>query len=236
MKKYCLPVAILMIGVLLGSLACAAAAPSELKPCTVDLGYVSNEWGGEEVIAANVFLTVKNPNPVPVTLDSVDYRITVNKTEVGMKTLVPRLTIPAMGSVGLSNISIIDYSASLAVQQIYIGQGKGYDVAHIMAAPLWKLLGGKKPPLWDYPAFGILPTIRSGPTTDDIKAGTADSAAITGLYAKLRGTVDAVQGAMDKTWAAAPEGPCVYNVKGSAAISYGNLSKATSFDLNYERK
>ena len=236
MKKFCLPVAILMLVALLGSLACSAAAPSELKPCTVDLGYVSNEWGGEEVIAANVFLTVKNPNPVPVTLDSVDYKITVNKTEVGMKTLVPRLTIPANGSVGLSNISIIDYSASLAVQQIYIGQGKDYVTAHIMAASLWKLLGGKKPPLWDYPALGIYAGLKSGPTTDDIKAGTADSAAITGLYAKLRGTVDAIQGGLDKTWAAAPAGPCVYNVTGKATISYGSMTKDTAFDLKYERK
>ncbi len=225
-----------MLVALLGSLACEAAAPSELKPCTVDLGYVSNEWGGEEVIAANVFLTVKNPNTVPVTLDSLDYKVTVNKNEVAMKTLVPGLIIPANGSVSLSNISVIDYSASLAVQGIYIGQGKDYVTAHVMAASLWKLLGGKKPPLWDYPALGIYAGLKGGPTVDDIKAGTADSAAIIGLYAKLRGTVDAIQGALDKTWDAAPEGPCVYNVAGKAAISYGTLTKETFFDLKYERK
>jgi hypothetical protein len=236
LKKVYLPIAVLMIAVLLGSLACAAAAPSELKPCTVELGYVSNEWGGEEVIAANVYLTVKNPNPVPVTLDSIDYKIVVNKTEVGMKTLVPRLIIPAMGSIGLSNISIIDYSASLAVQQIYIGQGKDYVTAHVMAASLWKLLGGKKPPLWDYPALGVYAGLLSGPSLADVKAGTADSAAITGLYAKLRGTVEAVQGGLDKAWAAAPDSPCVYNVTGKATISYGSMVKDTSFDLKYERK
>jgi hypothetical protein len=236
LNKLCLPVAILMAVVLLGSLACAAAAPTELKPCTVELGFVSNEWGGEEVVAANVFLTVKNPNAVPVTLDSLDYKIVVNKTEIAMKTLVPRLIIPANGSVGLSNISIIDYSASLAVQKIYIGQGKDYVTAHVMAASLWKLLGGKKPPLWDYPALGIYAGLKGGPTIDDIKAGTADNAAIIGLYAKLRGTVDAIQGAMDKTWAAAPEGPCVYEVAGKATISYGSMSKDTDFNLKYERK
>ena len=225
-----------MLVALLGSLACAAAAPSELKPCTVELGYVSNEWGGEEVIAANVYLTIKNPNPVPVTLDSLDYKIVVSNTEVGMKTLVPRLIVPANGSIGLSNISIIDYSASLAVQKIYIGQGKDYVTAHVMAAGLWKLLGGKKPPFWSYPAMGVFAGLKGGPTVDDIKAGTADSAAITGVYAKLRGTVDAVQGAIDKTWAAAPEGPCVYEVAGKATISYGSLSKDTDFKLKYERK
>jgi hypothetical protein len=224
-----------MIAVLLGSLACSAA-PSELKPCTVELGYVSNEWGGEEVIAANVFLTVKNPNPVPVTLDSLDYKITVSKTEVGMKTLVPGLIIPASGSIGLSNINIIDYSASLAVQKIYIGQGKDYVTAHVMAAPLWKLLGGKKPSFWSYPALGVYAGLKGGPSVADVKAGTADSAAITGLYAKLRGTVDAVQGALDKAWEAAPASPCVYEVAGKATISYGNLSKDTDFKLSYERK
>ena len=236
MRKFYLPLAILIATVmLLGTIGCSAA-PSELKPCTVELGYVSNEWAGEETIAANVYLTVNNPNAVPVSLDSVDYKLTINKTQVGMKTLVPRLIIPANGSVGLSTVSVIDYSASLAVQQIYIGQGKDYVTAHVMAASLWKLLGGKKPPLWNYPALGIYAGLKSGPAAADVAAGKADAAAIIGLYAKLRGTVDAVQGALDKAWAAAPEGPCVYNVAGKATISYGSLSKDTTFDLNYERK
>jgi len=236
LKKFYLPIAVLMLAALLGTIACGPAAPSELKPCEVQLGYVTNEWAGEEVIAANVFLTVKNPNPVPVKLDSLDYKILVNKTEIAMKTLVPGVIIPAEGSVGLSNVSIIDYSASLAVQKIYIGQGKDYVTAHVMAASLWKLLGGKKPPLWDYPALGIYATLKGGPTVDDIKAGTADMAAAVGAYAKARGTIDAVQGALDKAWDAAPAGPCVYNVVGKATISYGSLSKDTTFDLNYERK
>jgi hypothetical protein len=224
-----------MIAVMLGGAGCSAA-PSELKPCTVELGYVSNEWAGEEVIAANVYLTVKNPNAVPVSLDSLDYNVLANKTKVGMKTLVPRLIVPANGSIGLSNVSVIDYSGTLAVNPYYLGLGKDYVTAHVMAVPLWKALGGKKPPLWDYAAIGVLAGLRGGPTVADIKAGTADAAAITGVYAKLRGTVDAVQGGVDKTWDAAPAGPCLYNVAGTATISYGTLSKASSFDLNYEKK
>ncbi len=224
-----------MIAVMLGGAGCSSA-PSELKPCTVELGYVSNEWAGEEVIAANVFLTVKNPNAVPVSLDSLDYNVLANKTKVGMKTLVPRLIVPANGSVGLSNVSIIDYSGTLAVNPYYLGLGKDYVTAHVMAVPLWKALGGKKPPLWDYAAIGVLAGLRGGPTVADIKAGTADAAAITGVYAKLRGTVDAVQGGVDKTWDAAPAGPCLYNVAGKATISYGTMTKDTAFDLNYEKK
>jgi hypothetical protein len=224
-----------MIAVMLGSLACSSA-PSELKPCTVELGYVSNEWAGEETIAANVYLTVKNPNAVPVSLDSLDYNLTVSKTQVGMKTLVPKLIIPANGSVGLTSVCIIDYSASLAVQKIYIGMGKDYVTAHVMAAPLWKLLGGKKPPLWDYPALGILAIANAGPAVADVKAGTADPTAVTTAYMKIRGTIDAVQGALDKTWEASPASPCVYNVKGKATISYGAMTKDTAFDLNFERK
>jgi len=224
-----------MIAIMLGGAGCSAA-PSELKPCTVDLGYVSNEWAGEEVIAANVFLTVKNPNAVPVSLDSLDYNVLANKTKVGMKTLVPRLIVPANGSIGLSNVSVIDYSGTLAVNPYYLGLGKDYVTAHVMAVPLWKALGGKKPPLWDYAAIGVLAGLRGGPTVADIKAGTADAAAITGVYAKLRGTVDAVQGGVDKTWDAAPAGPCLYNVAGKATISYGTMTKDTAFDLNYEKK
>ena len=236
MKKYYLTIAALMIAVLLGSLSCSAAAPSELKPCTVELGYVTNEWAGEEVIAANVYLTVKNPNPVPVTLDAIDYNIVVSKTEVALKTLVPKLIIPASGSVSLSNVSIIDYSASLATQKIYIGQGKDYLTAHVMAATLWKLLGGKEPQLWAYPAIQVYSKLKGGPTVDDVKAGKADMAAVVTLYATLRGTVDAVQGALDKAWAASPAGPCVYEVSGKATISYGSLIKETDFNLTYERK
>ena len=222
-----------MIAVMLGSIGCG---PSELKPCTVELGYVSNEWAGEEVIAANVYLMVKNPNSVPVSLDSLDYGVLANKTKVSMKTLAPRLIVPANGSVGLSTVSIIDFSGTLAVNPYYLALGKDYVTAHVMAVPLWKALGGKKPPLWDYAAIGVLAGLRGGPTVDDIKAGKGDAAAITGIYAKLRGTVDAVQGGVDKTWDAAPAGPCLYNVVGKATISYGTMAKDTSFDLNYERK
>lgn len=224
-----------MIAVMLGGVGCSAA-PSELKPCTVELGYVSNEWAGEEVIAADVFLTVKNPNAVPVSLDSLDYNVLANKTKVGMKTLVPRLIVPANGSIGLSNVSVIDYSSTLAVNPYYLGLGKDYVTAHVMAVPLWKALGGKKPPLWDYAAIGVLAGLKGGPAVADIKAGTADPAAITAVYAKVRGTVDAVQGGVDKTWDAAPAGPCLYNVAGKATISYGTMTKDTAFDLNYEKK
>jgi len=237
-RKLNLPIAVLMIAVLLGTAACSAAMPSELKPAAVSLGYISNEWAGEEVIAANVFFTVTNPNPIPVTLDSMNYSITVGSTSIAMKTLVPNLTIPANGSINLSNVAIVDYSSSLAVQGIYIGQGKDYVTAHVMAATLWKTLGGKKPPLWDYPAMGVLAGLKGGPTVDDIKAGKADSAAITGLYAKLRGTVDAVQGGLAKAWDAAAAGPCTYNVKGTATISNPNFTKSvdTAFDLKYTRQ
>jgi len=235
LRKFYIPFAILIIAVMLGGISCSAA-PSELKPCTVELGYVSNEWAGEEVIAADVYLTIKNPNAVPVSLDSLDYNVFANKTKVGMKTLAPRLLIPANGSVGLSTVSIIDFSGTLAVNPNYLGLGKDYVTAHVMAVPLWKALGGKKPPFWSYPAMGVLATANSGPAVADVKAGTADTAAVVGVYAKIRGTIDAVQGAVDKTWTASPDGPCVYNVTGKATISYGTMAKDTTFDLKYEKK
>jgi len=226
-----------MAAVLLGTAACSAAMPSEIKPATVDLGYVSNEWAGEEVIAANILFTIKNPNPIPVMLDSMNYKVVVNDTPIAMKTSVPGLTVPANGSVSVSNTILVDYSSSLAVSIYYLAQGKDYVTAHVMAAPLWKLLGGKKPPIWDYPALGILAGLRSGPALDAVKAGTADPAAITALYAKLRGTVDAVQGGLDKAWDAAPAGPCTYNVTGVATISNPNFTKSvdTNFTLKYTK-
>lgn len=236
MRKFYLPVAILMIAVMLGGVGCSAA-PSELKPCTVELGYVSNEWAGEEVIAANVFLTVKNPNAVPVSLDSLDYNVLANKTKVGMKTLVPRLIVPANGSIGLSNVSIIDYSGTLAVNPYYLGMGKDYVTAHVMAVPLWKALGGKKPPLWDYAALGAYAALSAGPAIASVKDGSADPVAIASAYQKARAVaIDVAQGAVNKTWDAAPAGPCLYNVAGKATISYGTMTKDTAFDLNYEKK
>jgi hypothetical protein len=166
----------------------------------------------------------------------LDYNLLANKAKVGMKTLAPRMIIPANGSVSLTNVSIIDFSGTLAINPNYLGLGKDYVTAHVMAVPLWKALGGKKPNFWDYPAIGILATANGGPTVADIKAGTADMTAAVGAYAKIRGTIDAVQGALDKVWAASPDGPAVYNVAGKATITYGNLSKDTAFDLNFERK
>jgi LEA14-like dessication related protein len=233
-RKYYLLFAVSIITLLLFTTACSG----EVKPAKVDLGYVSNEWGGEEVVAGNVLLTVTNPNSTAVTLDSLNYTVSVSDTPIASKTLVPNLTIPPNSSVNVSSTILVDYSSTLAISIYYLAQGKDYVTAHVMAAPLWKLLGGKKPPLWDYPALGILAGLRAGPAVADVKAGIADNNTIVNLYMKLRGTVDAVQGTMDKTWTDAPAGPCVYNVKGVATISTQNYGKSvdTAFDLKYTRQ
>ena len=235
MRKLYLPIAALMIAILLGTAACA---PSELKPVTVELGYISNEWYGEETIVADIFFTIKNPNDVPVNLDSFTYSIKANDIPVTMKTVVPGTIIPAKGQLSLSYANVIPFTGfgGVAFEQYYMAKGMEYVPAHVAGIPIWKAIGGKKPPLWNYPALGTLAGLRGGPTVDDVKAGTADTAAIVGLYAKLRGTIDAVQGGVDKAWDAAPAGPCVYTVTGKAIVSYGNLSKDTSFNLKYEKK
>ncbi|MCX6004431.1 MAG: LEA type 2 family protein [Chloroflexi bacterium] len=234
MRKVYITFALLMIAVLLGTVGCSAA-PSELAPCTVEFGYVSNEWQGQETVAANVFVTIKNPNPVPVTLSSLDYKLYMNDTELATKTMVPAIMIPANGSVSLNNISVIDYSMTLAVNPYYLKQGKTYVSAHMAAIPVWKLLGGKLPDFWANPNIGILAGLRAGPVPSGIAAGTADVAATT-IYSKVRAGIDAVQGAIDQAYAAAPSGPGVYGLKGKATITYGSMSKDTTFDLTYEKK
>ena len=221
-----------MVAVMLGSAGCG---PSELKPCTVELGYVSNEWQGTETVIANVFLTVKNPNSVPVMLDSVDYSLNGANNFLGTKTLAPRLVIPANGSVNLSNSTIIDYSGTI-VTPLVLNKGLDSGTAAVMALVPWKLLGGKAPPLWATAVGGAL---AKAPSADNITAALTDStkvAAVVNLLATIKGGFDKTAGAVGATWAKAVDSPCTYNVKGTATISYGTLSKTSTFDLKYERK
>jgi hypothetical protein len=234
LRKYLLPVAILMIAVMLGSAGCG---PSELKPCTVELGYVSNEFQGTEVIVANVFLTVKNPNSVPVMLDSVDYTLNGANNFLGTKTLAPRALIPANGSVNLSNDTLIDYSGTI-VTPLVLNKALDSGTAAVMALVPWKLLGGKTPPLW---ATAVGTALAKAPSADNITASLTDSdttkvAANISTFAAIKGGFDKTAGAVGATWAKAVDAPCTYNVKGTATISYGTLIKASTFDLKYERK
>lgn len=232
MRKFYLPVAILLIAVVLGSVGCA---PSELKPCTVELGYVSNEWQGSETIIASVFLTVKNPNSVPVMLDSVDYTLNGADNFLGTKTLAPRLVIPANGSVNLSNSTIIDYAGTI-VTPLVLNKALDSGTAAVMALVPWKLLGGKAPPLW---ATGVAGAIAKAPADADITAAKTDltkAEAVVNSLLLIKGTFSKTLGATTGTWDKAPASPCVYKVKGSATISYSTLSKTSAFDLSYERK
>jgi hypothetical protein len=225
-----------MIVILLGTAACA---PSELKPVKVGLSYISNEWYGEETIVADSLFTFENPNSYPVSLDSFNYAIYLGDQSITQKTVGPGVMIPANSIISLTYANVLPFTGfgGVAFEGYYMGKSMEYFPAHIAGAAPWKLLGGKEPPLWYYAALGILPTIRSGPSTDDVKAGTADTAAITALYAKVRGSVDAIQGAMDKAWTSYPAGPCVYKVVGKATISSPNFSKSldTPFTITYTR-
>ena len=223
-----------MIAIMLGSIGCG---PSALKPCTVELGYVSNEWQGSETIIASVFLTIKNPNSVPVMLDSVDYTLNGANNFLGTKTLAPRLIIPANGSVNLSNSTIIDYAGTI-VTPLVLNKGLDSGTAAVMALVPWKLLGGKTPPLWATAVGGAL---AKAPSADNITASLTDAdstkvAAAINTFAAIKGGFDKTAGAVGATWAKAIDSPCVYNVKGTATISYGTLSTVSTFDLKYERK
>ena len=223
-----------MIAVMLGSAGCG---PSELKPCTVELGYVSNEWQGSETIIANVFLTVKNPNSVPVMLESVSYTLNGANNFLGTKTLTPSFIIPANGSANLSNDTIIDYAGTI-VTPLVLNKALDSGTAAVMALVPWKQLGGKTPPLW---ATAVGTALAKAPPADNITAAltngdSANIAAAINTFAAIKGGFDKTAGAVGATWAKAVDSPCVYNVKGTATISYGTLSKTSAFDLKYERK
>ncbi len=237
MNKLYLPIAVLMIAVLLGSAACA---PSELKPVTVGLSYISNEWQGEETIVADSLFTFTNPNNFPVSLDAFNYTIYLaDNQSITLKTVAPGVMIPANSTISLTYANVLPFTGfgGVAFEGYYMGKSMAYVPAHIAGAAPWKLLGGKETNLWDYPPWAILPTARGGPTVDDIKAGTADMGAAVTAYAKIRGTIDAVQGPLDALWAASPAGPCVFTVKGKATISTSNFAKSvdTPFTLTYTK-
>lgn len=233
MRKLSITIATLVvIAMLLSTVACA---PTSIKPATVDLKYVANEWQGSETIIPNTLLTVNNPNGFAVMLDGLDYTVTVGNTQVVTKTLAPGLVIPANGSVNVASTAVIDYSGTLVVPLV-LNKSLDSGTAAVTALPTWKLLGGKAPPLW---ATGVAGAIMKAPSADNITAALTDPSLVPDVVASLkaiRATFDGTSGIVAKTWAAAPEGPCVYMVKGKATISAGGLTKESAFDLKFERK
>lgn len=215
LRKMYFPLAIVMAAVMLGVIGCA---PAPMKPCTVELSYVINRWQGEETVVAEVALSVKNPNTIDIWLDSLTYTLAIADREVFLKTALPKILIPANGEVELRYLNFVNFSEGLGIPNYLAGMD--YVPAHVAAVPVWKLLGGKKPPFWAYAAIGILPRIL---------AGDADS------FPVIQGTAAAVQGAIDKTWEAAPDGPAVYTVKGSAGISSSLGIMNVPFELSYTR-
>jgi hypothetical protein len=222
-KKLQISLAIVLIATMVGVFGCGPAAgpalPEELQPCGVELVCITNEWSGEETVALDTSVVITNPNPIEITLDSFDYTLALSDEGVDLKTTMPGLHIPANDAAALMYVSVIDFSGTLAIPK-YLG-GMDYVSAHVASVPTWKLLGGKKPPFWSYPAIGVLATIKGGATLEEIKAAGAHPEtipAMLGELGKLRGTVDAVQGAVDATWAAAPDGPAQFVVEGTAII------------------
>jgi hypothetical protein len=213
LRKMYLPVALVMIAVMLGAAGCAT---QKLLPCTVELGYIANKWAGEEVVIFDVPLTVKNPNSIPITLYSLDYALAVNDKSLGMTTSIPGVFIPANDKVVLTYTNFVAFSEGVGMPNYYAG--KDYVTAHVAAVPTWKLLEGKEPNFWAYPALGMLASIKGGVALE-----------------KIQGTVNAVQGGVDKAWAAAPAGPAVYTVKGKASISSSQGTMDVPFELSYTR-
>lgn len=213
-RKMYLPIAIVMIAVMLGAVGCASA-----QPCSVELDYVINRWQGEETVVAEVALSVKNPNSIDIMLDSLSYTLAVGDKDVYWETSVAGILIPAKGEVELRYLNFVNFSEGLGMPNYF--SGMDYVTGHVAAVPTWKLLGGKKPPVWSYAALGILPRIQAG-----------DAAA----FPVIVGTVAAVQGAVDKVWEAAPAGPAVYTVKGAAGISSSRGVMDVPFELSYTRE
>jgi hypothetical protein len=239
LKKLYLPIAVLMIAILLGTAACSSA-PSELKPAKVQLSYIINEWYGEETIVADSLFVFENPNPIPVLLDAFNYTIYLKDQPITQKTVGPGVMIPANSSISVTYANVLPFTGfgGVAFEGYYMAKSMEYVPAHIAGAAPWKLLGGKKPPLWTFAALGVLPTIKAGPAPADVAAGNADAVtAAAGVYAKARGTIDAVQGALDKAWDSYPAGPCEYKVVGKATISSPSLTKSmdTPFTFTYTR-
>ena len=234
MRKLHLPIAFILIAVLFASAACT---PSELKPATVTLNLISNEWQGAETIVADSVFSIENPNSVPVTLDQFNYTISLNGQALTQRTVGPEIAIPANTAVQLTYGNVLPFNGfgGVAFEGYYMAKSMPYVPSLIAGAAPWKLLGGKEPGLWTDPNIQVLNLIRSGPTADNITSGAVDNNTATAKYLKIIGLVNAVQGPMDKAWAAYPSGPCKYDVVGKATVSNPNFSKSvdTTFTLSF---
>jgi hypothetical protein len=122
-----------MIAILLGTAACA---PSELKPVTVGLSYISNEWQGEETIIADSLFTFNNPNAYPVSLDAFNYTISLGDQSITLKTVAPGVMIPANGTISLNYPNVLPFTGfgGVAFEGYYMGKSMDYVTAHIAGA------------------------------------------------------------------------------------------------------
>ena len=226
MKKFYLPIAILMMAVLLGTTACSTAITAP----TVKLGYVTNEYQSYDSVDMTCGFVVENPNDVPIVVSSLAYALTVNDVLMANKTVTPMVIVPAKSTATVTSLNIVSYKD--VVTQYVLIKGMDTPTAAFAALPIYKLIGGAYPPIW---ATGVATALMGGPAVADLADPAKYPDAIK-AYGVAKGTFDTVMGKILQIWPTAPSAPCTYKVKGSMVVSAGNTNVEVPLDLSWTRE
>lgn len=116
------------------------AAEDEIKPCQVILVNMENIHLGKESICLAPYFEISNPNDFPVTLNSLNYEISLRDFIVDAKTL-PTYYIPAKGKIILTSAFAMEWP-HLAM---YVSSFKGRELIEGIKEilPLWKGMNGQ---------------------------------------------------------------------------------------------
>jgi hypothetical protein len=157
---------VLAIVMILGALACGSA---KLKPAEVVSADISTVSGNTTQIVVQGNFTVKNPNAVPVTLDTFEYALAAGNKTFGYTQLGHDIAMAAGQEISLSGPVVINFGDWIGDAMVYHGMSQVAALEYIL--PYWKEMGGQNPApplqsLWNSVSPGITWTARGSVVVD----------------------------------------------------------------------
>jgi len=171
MLKYAVTILCLVTIIIGAGIGCAAEPapePVQIRDCQVEGTNIYELFNGKESLTRIVSFTVTNPNPVPITVDMIDWFVTADGLAMGAGQLTNDIYIPANTQIITQDV----YSKTFMsiVVGFYMSESVPIATATGMTVPVWKTIGGVLPmdqlqPIWDGAPEKIPEYVISGSVT-----------------------------------------------------------------------
>ena len=139
-----LVVLLLSVSTLLFACAPKEEVPTKITPAGVNLESVYKVFGGTESVTHTPVFVITNSNNFEVTVQTLDYRISVDNEVIGAGQIPDPVYIPANTTVKLTSCYTLPLSAPLG-RRMMAGAGMTAGAATAATLPLWKMIGGANP-------------------------------------------------------------------------------------------